>query len=356
VRISIVSVLVIIVLGFAACTKEQQEPNLYTKYDSQMDFSKPVAFGEDNNIFVFMGDDVRKQIGPVIDTSLLRKVRLTREEHYFSATPKKIAEIKDLITYKNLLFCGILDGNDDVSAYINASLASEYIAAARKSGGELFVVNNLKVRDQIILYLLAKDLPTLLTLAEERKDQIFDFYLQRYEQRLAYQVYRTPVIESKFFENRPFMIQIPAVYKLWKDEKKGRFLTFIQQPTAPTRTKPDKYVSVYYEPMTENKLTGQWLYDKRQELGKTYLGGDEIFSKEFTAEKTSIAGHQGLRIYGHWINKSHGGFGGAFQTFAFWDQKTQKAYMVDTIVFFPDGDKLPTLLELGMIARTLVVR
>lgn len=353
--------LAVLMLTLAACKQDPGSQNTYDRYQNLMDMEKPIAFGEDQDIYYFIPEPLQEVLSPVLEASLARTCQLTIEEQYFFPIQEDITQIEEYSKYKNLIFCGILEGRDDVSRYMKQNLDENLVQAARESGGEIFVVNNLHVRDQLILYILAKDEGALAELARQRSDQIFDYFLQKYKQRLALQAYRSEVVEERFFIERPFSIKIPVLYRLFKDEKaEGAdeyFLSFVFQPSNPDANIPDKYVSVYHEPMPENKIDAQWIYDKRQELTAKYLDGDEILDDRYTVEQTKLAGHDALRMYGHWVNRELvGGVGGAFQSFAFWHEETETAYLVDNIVYFPDGNKLPALLELGMISESLRVK
>jgi hypothetical protein len=345
----------------AACKQESSTSNAYNRYDNVMNMEKPVAYGEDQDIYIFASKTLRESLSPVLDATLARKYVLTIEEQCFFPTYEDISEIEEYSKYKNLILCGVLGGDDAVSKYMLKNLDEGLVQAARESGGEIFVVNNLYVRDQIILYILAKDEASLEDLVNQRSSQIFDYFINKYKQRLAYQAYRSEVVEDRFFEDRPFSIKIPVLYRLFKDEKaedaEEYFLSFIFQPANPNANLADKYVSVYHEPMPENEIDAQWLYNKRQELTAKYLDGDEILDDKYSVEETELAGYKALRMYGHWVNRELvGGVGGAFQTYAFWHDSTETAYLVDNIVYFPDGNKLPVLLELSMISESISVK
>ncbi len=346
----------LLLLALAGCGKESARSNYYRKYDKLIDDGQAIAYGEDNEIQLFVGGANLKAVQKPLDASISRTTTLVQEERYFYPEFREPAEIKDFKPYKNIIYCGTLDGRDEVSLHMAKSLDPKLVSAARVSGAELFVINNLYVRDQLILYLLAKDPATLENLATQRGDQIFGYLLNRYQQRLAYAAYKNEVIEDKFFADKPFTIKIPNLYRLWKDEKAGRFLSFIFQPTKPSRQIPDKYISVYHEPMPLNKVDADWIYKTRQDLGLKFLNGDQIYKDSYIIEPAKISGFNGLRMVGHWINPDSGGFGGAFQTWAFWHAPTKTAYLIDNIALFPDGEKLPVLLELGMLSQSLEVK
>ncbi|MDD4224037.1 MAG: DUF4837 family protein [Candidatus Cloacimonetes bacterium] len=346
----------LLLLSLAGCDKESAASNYYNKYEKIIDGSKTIAYGEDNQIHLFAAGPSLDAVRDALEASLARRVTIVQEEQYFAPTFQDPGQLDDFRPYKNLIYGGTLEGKDAVSQHILKTLAPELLDQAQASGAELFVIDNLYARDQIILFLLAKDTAALAKLAQDRSEQIFSQLLERYRQRLAYAAYRNEVIEDKFFADRPFSIKIPNIYRLWKDEKAGRFLSFMFQPVKPSRQTPDKYISIYYEPMPANGVNADWIYETRQELGTSFLGGDQIYKDRYQTEEAEIAGFKGLRMTGHWINPSEGGFGGAFQTWAFWHEPSQTAYLVDNIAFFPDGDKLPVLLELGMLSQSLEVK
>ncbi|NLN85189.1 MAG: DUF4837 family protein [Candidatus Cloacimonetes bacterium] len=355
-RMLILLGLVLILLAGCKETKSGQE--YYERYESLMDSGKPIAYGEDDDVYIFAEGAVLEAVRDTLEESVGRTETLIMDikERYFQPIFASASDLDEFKPYKNLIYCGILDGTDSISKHINKTLDPQLIETVGESGAELFMVNNLYVKDQLVLYLLAKDIEGLQTLTGERKNQIFDFLLERYQKRLANAAYKNPVIESKFFEDRPFTIKVPVLYRLWKDEKSGRFVSFLFQPTKPTRHKADKYISVYYEPMSRNRVNEAWIYKTRQELGEKFIGGDQIFEDSYKTEKVQIAGQNGFLMRGHWVNPSQGGFGGAFQSWAFWHAPTKTAYLIDNIAYFPDGKKLPALLELGMLSQSIELK
>jgi len=344
-------------LAFFACSRDKPAPKSYDAYEDLFDPSKPISYGEDNDVYLFAAGANLERNAAGIDSSVTRKVLLTVEEQYFHLYSEPIAEIDEFLKYKNLILLGTLSGSDGVSAYLRQTLAPDLQQQVQASGAELFVVKNRYVRDQIIFYLLGEDEDKLAALVSQRADQIFAYLLERYRLRLARQVYQNEVVDARFFEDLPFSIRIPVLYRLFKDDRPGRFLSFLFQPATPNRRTADRYVSVYHEPMPADQIDAKWLFDKRETLGKNYLNGDRILPGKYWTERTKIAGHEGWRLWGHWVNSElGGGVGGAFQTYAFWHAPTQTAYLVDNIVYFPDGEKLPVLLELGMISQSLAVK
>ncbi|MCK5050398.1 MAG: DUF4837 family protein, partial [Candidatus Cloacimonetes bacterium] len=86
-----------------------------------------------------------------------------------------------------------------------------------------------------------------------------------------------------------------------------------------------------------------------------YYDEDEFFDRDVRMEKFKLAGYQGWRLTGRWQNKKHS-VGGAFQSFAFYDETNGLAYLIDNSVYHPEGEKLEALYELEIISNTLKLK
>jgi len=203
------------------------------------------------------------------------------------------------------------------------------------------------------MYLLGTNKLNLEKIGAIQSDKIFELLIRRYAQRQGYQTYQQPVIPSSFFEPYPFSLKILNNFTLYSNDLAGRFLSFIYRARAQDREIPDKYVNVYYEDMPENVLDHEWLIARRQMLGEKYFEGDVFDEEVIRKERTQLGGHDAWRIVGAWKNEKHL-IGGAFQSYAFWHEG--RAYIVDNIVYFPAGDKLPIMVELYVISSSITIK
>ena len=345
----------LILILLASCGRGTAPANRYTAYDDMIDHSKSLAFGEDNDVYLFCGSQNLQVLEPLLRSSIERSVGLVYDERYFNLIPVGIDRINELLAYKNLIFVGDLTGQDDISAYMRQSLAEDYITRVQQSGGDLFIAKNKNSRDQLILYLLGADKEKLAEITSMQINNIFSLLLKRYGERLAYQAYRGKVIGADFWSNFPFSMQVPDNYRLYANNVQNRFLSLIYRSRMEDREIPDKYISVYYEDMDSDRVDGDWLFDKRNEIWGQMMEGDEIKRDKIRMERFNFAGYRGWRLIGAWENQPHL-IGGAFQSMGFWHPQSQRAYIVDNSVYFPAGDKLSILLELYMISSSLQIK
>lgn len=340
-----------ILIILAGCHGGGAKSDRYTAFDSIIDNSKPIAFGEDEDIYVFCGLENRSILEPLIKSSLEREIHLVHPEKYFNLIFADIKDAENLTRYKNLLFLGSLEGSDPVSRYMQQAISKDLQNRTQQSGADILVSKNRFTRDQIIIHALALNDARLQELVQKQASRLFSLFLQRYTQRLALHAYQSKVIPSDFFKPYPFSLKVPNTYILYSNDKEGRFLSLLYRAKKENREIPDKFLSVYYEHMDENLVNEDWLTKERKRIGKTYFDGDSLNVETLVSEKFDFAGFDGFRLSGAWINPKRY-VGGAFQSYGFYDAKTKKAWLIDTMVFFPAGNKLPSLMELFMIASS----
>ncbi|OQC04860.1 MAG: hypothetical protein BWX76_00971 [Candidatus Cloacimonetes bacterium ADurb.Bin089] len=337
------------------CSKEGGKTDRYPIYDNVIDHSKTLAFGDDRDVYVFCDSINWQGLQPFIGSAIEQQINIVYPEKYFNLIMADSKELQKLSKYKNLLYIGQLDSDLPVSAYMKKVLSQDFIKRVENTGGDLFSGENLNCCDQIVLFLLGKDAKSLQKIGALQAENIFSLLLKRFTNRQGYYAYQGKVIDPSFFDNYPFSLKIPDTFRLYSNDKIGRFLCFLYRARLENKEIPDKYISVYYEPMPENKVDLNWLIAKRQEIGKKYFEGDEFDPEIVRKEPFKFKKRDGYRLLGAWKNMKYA-IGGGFQSYGFWDKKTKTAYIVDSSVYFPAGDKLPVLLELYVISNSLEIK
>ncbi|MCK5345363.1 MAG: DUF4837 family protein, partial [Candidatus Heimdallarchaeota archaeon] len=93
----------------------------------------------------------------------------------------------------------------------------------------------------------------------------------------------------------------------------------------------------------------------RKNISWKYYDEDEFFDKDIRIQPYEIGSYQGWKFSGRWQNKKYA-VGGAFQSFAFYDEAAKKAYLVDNSIYFPEGYKLAGLIETEVISQTIKIK
>jgi hypothetical protein len=349
------SLLAILVLVVSSCGKRERKSDKYSFYESVVDSSKPIAWGSDRDIYVFCDDSTWKLLQILLRKTLERETFIVINEKYFTLVKAEMKDIDKLLQYKNLLFIGDLKSKGAVSEHLRKSMLPRQSERVENSGGEMYVAKNRWVKDQLVVYMVGNNLENLLKLNILQANRMYDLFLNRLGERLAYQTYQTKLIPEDFFSDYPFTLKIPESYRLFSNDRANHFLSFLYRIRSESRDFPDKYISVYYEDVQTDSLKLEWLLEKRKQIALKYYDGDEFDPKMLRSEKLSFGKYQAWHIIGPWKNMKHD-IGGGFQSFAFYDAQQKRAYLIDNAVYFPAGDKLPELLEMQKISSTFKVK
>lgn len=115
---------------------------------------------------------------------------------------------------------------------------------------------------------------------------------------------------------------------------------------------PDRFLIVHWVPSKDGReLTNEWVINKRNWIGSTYVDSMEIEEKFLTIENSEFYDRFAIHVQGLWkINKLVAG--GPFQTWAFYHEEQKRIYFIDIGVFAPGEDKLPHIQQLYIMANT----
>lgn len=333
--------------------KKSAETSRYTAFDDLESSGKALALGDDRDVYVFCDSEKWKGIHDLITPAIEREIKLVYPEKYFKLNLTDIKDFSQYSNYRNLLFIGDLSSEDAVSQHIRETLDQDLIERISASGGDLFRSSNFYSRDQIILYLVGSNPINLVTLSALQSQNLFQLLILRYRQRLGFQAYQVPIIPADFFADYPFELKVPNNFRLYSNDKAGNFLSLLYRARSESREVPDKYLSIYHQELPEADFNFQWLIQSRALIGEKYFEGDAFKAAELKEEKVSFADREALRITGSWVNTTHK-IGGAFQAHAFWEAGT--AFLIDSSVYYPAGDKLPSIVELSVIGNSFRLR
>ena len=312
---------------------------------------KPMSWGHKQDIFVFADDDVWNQNKDLLYKSLERFRFTTVNEKVFQIKYASIDSLEQYYKFNNLLFLASLDANKPVAKYVKEITGESVKKEIDQNSAGIFPKNNLWANDQFVLFVLADSNENLKALHELQANKIFDLFNAKLKRRISKQVFKQKLYPDSEFKKNSWTANIPQIYLKYKSDDKNRFTSYLGR----LRNKSDRYFSVYYEEMAENKVTIEWLEEKRRELAWKYYDEDEFSSADIRKEKSTIAKRACVKISGRWQNKKHA-VGGAFQTYAFYDGKNQTAFVIDNSVYFPEGYKLASLLELEAMSNSIKIK
>lgn len=340
----IISAFLIIILGIYGCGKSESPQESYT------DIRKPISWGKSSVIFAFADDKVWDYGKLEILKSLEREFFTTTNEKLFTVQREDISQIKRYYKFANLLFLCDTNSNKPTSQYVKSILPEQTSSLSDSIPADIIAVKDNWSQNQAVVFVIGKDIETLLLYTFEKSNIIFKIYRNREIERIKNLIYK-PGLNKKEIkyqkEHYPWHLDLPYQYLTFRKDDENHFVSYLLR----VEKHPDRFLAVYWENMSENNVNKEWLWNKRLKLGKKYYEGDEFSSEDVTQEKTQFLSYNGYKLSGRWQNPDYF-IGGAFVSSAFYDEKQKIAYLIDNAVFFPEGEKLRALIGLEIISKT----
>jgi len=343
---------VLVMLALIGCSSKTDK---YTKYENLQDNRKPISWGQDRVIYVFADDPVWKYAETPLRETLERYEFTSNNEQYFEVNRADIKNIDQFFRFRNLIFLCDLESNLPVAEYVKHVLPKEKLFEIQKNRVGVFKDQNMWANDQQVMFVGGDNLQDLLKITILQKQTIFKIFSDRLDARTAFHVYQMPVLSKEYFQDYPFTLKVPEQYRIYKNDPKGHFLSFLYRNLHESDDTPDKYISVYYDKMDTDQVTQDWLIKKRADFAWKYFDQDEFKMEDINISQVSFNNKTAWQISGRWQNKKYK-IGGAFRSIAFWEPKQKTAYIRDSSVFFPAGEKLSYLLELQAISNSFQIK
>jgi len=306
--------------------------------------------GADHQIRVVADSTIWIQAEPVL-REVLEKVEYTpRPEKEFVIIK---ADLDNYKRFKNIIFLSTLDAKDDVSKSINSNL-TEDAREKVESGNIIFVKKDQWTSYQVVMFLIGKDLTTLLEKIEEQRSEIFfqfDDYWKKLHEDVLYNYREQIDIEKHLLTTYGWTIRVPLDFKLTQQFAKDRFVLF-------QRNLPLRWFAIYWVEATDpGIITKEWCIAKRNEIGISFYGGESVeeIAEPVRTEEVIFCNRRVLKFKGLWKNDSDvDPAGGPFRMYCFFDEPTERIYFIDMFLFSPDFKKrkLHYLRQMEIIANT----
>jgi len=341
--------ILVLVLMITSC-QDKDTTRRHTPRGHVVDMRKPMAWGNDQKIYVFADMDVWQSVEAPLKESLERYYFTTENETYFDVELVEFKDFSSFYRFKNLLFLAHLDSEREVSKYVKSRLESNAINSVDNDGIGLFARNNLWANEQYVVFMLGSNKENLVQYSSLEANTLFQMYKNKLYSYIERGIYNRQIYSSSFFRDLPWGMKIPEIYAVHKRKPNENFVSFL----ARRKDYPDRYIGVYYENMLENNVDLEWAINTRAKIAWDHYDEDEFSERDVRSRKINFADFEAIKIAGRWQNQKYF-IGGAFRSFAFYDDDTRTAWLIDNSVFYPEGYKLPALIEMEIISRTIEI-
>ncbi|MEM6646919.1 MAG: DUF4837 family protein [Bacteroidota bacterium] len=329
---------------------------------------RPNAAGAEATLTVVMdssmwqaspGEAVNYHVAPLLGT-LPAPERLFDVRHMDLTTLPRLEEAK---TYKNVLVAGLVTDSSNVSKFLRSSFSAEALASIEAGNAAYVQRPNLWRRNQMVIYLAARDSASLADAIATRSDDIQYAYNELIRERTEVDMFdraRQEDLEAVLMANHDFAVNMQHDYLIAVDTTNFVWLRRILSDTW-------RSMFIYYEENSSPAtLTPEWVYQTRDRLTKRYLQGNQggypmLYQyQRMEIENIDFQGHYAYETRGLWqmVGEDENGQvfqyggGGPFVNYSFYDEDTRRLYMIDGMVFAPSYPKREFLRQLEVIAYT----
>jgi hypothetical protein len=308
---------------------------------------KPSSFGDFQKIIVFSDSVLYREIQTELEQTFDQFIYTPHLERSFILDLQPLRTFDTYKTRRNLLFVGLLNEDDKVSAFINSSLSEQTKQSVTE--GRVFEIfkEDLFSTGQTVMFFPGTDIENLKKNLSDRDEIIFNklnkFYFKRLEKAMYFKGEQYD-LEDYLATKYGWKIRVQHDYELVKESDDEKFLWF-------RRLNPDRNLFILQFPANKFKDDGQWLYQFRDSLTTVFYEADSIAQEDTYLQYVDFLGRKAIKLTGVWQNHQHL-IGGPFRTYAFTDDTRQYAYIIDLSVTAPGKRKKTFLDQLEVMAHT----
>ncbi|WP_022835107.1 DUF4837 family protein [Salisaeta longa] len=334
---------------------------------------RPRATGPEGQITVVMdsarwkgpvGEAFRKYVTPYRETLPLPERMFTPYQIDLSSeqTYERITE------QKNIVIIAPLSDSTNEANFLRRRL-SEDVRQAVMNGQTVVVPKpNLWRRSQRVYFITAATQEGLINALQNNGKQIRQTFRQITLERMQNEMFeraRQYDIEDSLMQKHGFAVHVQHDYVIAVDTMTDS-TGFIWLRRLLTETRRDLLL-YYKENADPSVLSPQWVYDTRDSLTRKYMRGSVRgfvkidYRRPLETDQTSFLGRYAYLTEGLWHMVAPMpetgelmpvGGGGPFVNYTFYDQATDRIYMIDGSVFAPKYDKLRFIRQMEVIAQT----
>ncbi|MEM8488726.1 MAG: DUF4837 family protein [Bacteroidota bacterium] len=307
-----------------------------------------------------VGEAIRETLGGYIQT-------LPVPEPAFKLQPAALTSMQALEVVKkqkNVVIAAPLDDSSNTVSQFLSSRLDESVKEMIASGLPAIIPRpNLWRKDQMVVYLTAQTPDELAASIYEKSDDLLYTYNNITRERTEVEMFkkgRQANIEENLLEKHGFAVNAQHDYFVAVDTTNFVWLRRV------ISTETWRSLFIYFEDNANpGDLSADWVYATRDSLTKQYVQGTmngyvEIDRRRnLRTENINFLDRYGFETRGLWhmVIEDGGqvlpaGMGGAFVTYAFYDEDSGRNYLIDGMVFAPNYPKREFLRQLEVIAHT----
>lgn len=352
--------LIIILLSLIALIACNDADKGYMPIEDFTDNSKGISYGNHQDVYVFSNQVLGENTLDIMKQQFGYPQEGAQKERTFEMFMESFSDFEEFKKAKNIIFICNLDRQDEITSFVVSKISQDKLDYVLNIGPTIVTYQNEWSDDQLVTFILSPNENKTDDIIISKMPNLYLDYENRFLKRMTRRVYYRGVLDNNIFQDYGYSLQIPSTFQLYKEDKTDNMLSFIYRYKKKDTILPDKYLTLYTEEMSRDDFDELWVKKGREKLGNVMLDGDKIdwmrtnlLPKTFTTWKDIK--YNGFILEGAWENEENN-MGGSFKSYAFYDEVSKSAYLIDTAVYYPAGTKIPYLVELEGIVKSFNIK
>lgn len=315
---------------------------------------KPPAYGDVKKIVVLADDADWNYAEDALRAVYERIIETPQPEKRFTVTHPPLENFNLYKKYPNIILMGTTKSDGVIGDLLNNSITPENRADIESGEKYAFQQRDVWARNQYMLILVAPTIQDLVNKINNNSDRLFQLVNNEANNFLMRSMYKRAEqvkISEQLFQKYGFSIRVQHDYKMkeWQEHNAVLF----------HRYDPDRLILIHWVDTTGVIYIPEfWAIQKRDELSNKLFAGRVAIPESITRKRTELAGYHAVEFRGLWWHPDGIVGGGPMINYAFFDEYTDRIYMIDLAVYAPEfvGEKEPLIRQLEVIASTFTTQ
>lgn len=305
------------------------------------DSSNKPAKGFEDEIIVVADSVEYEEILVSLQSVFEKEIYTPQPEKLFTLKRMSVAQLQNNERSKNIIIVAPLNSGSRASDYIKAIVDSSVETKLATDNSFIVFKYDLWAKNQLVAVISANTISELNSKILTNSDNLLYTFQKKSDERLFSNLYNPTYekkdIEGKFLKDFGWVIYVQADFVVALDKPEEKFVWLRRSPGSDM----ERWIFVHWiDNATPDYLVQDSIKAIRNKLTKEfYQTSDDasyvvVAEDYFVVKEVNFNGRYALFTQGLWeLNIK--GMGGPFVNYFFYDEKTQRIYMIDGSVYAP---------------------
>jgi hypothetical protein len=305
--------------------------------------------GSYSEILLITDEGKQSRFVPLIVPYLaVEKDYIIDKEKSFTIVAGRAETLDELPSVKNIVICGVADPLTDIGKRIVTLIGDAGLRKVRNGQANILMKENVPAPGQLTVIVTAASEGELEEIIEARGSELGAIIEESCRQRLRKFLLSYPNSEiiDHLYEKYGFVLEIPTLYTLFKEEGRPPGIELIRE--GPTRL-----IGVFWTDWDEIPTLAD--KDELYELRRNYVweryDKDAMDSTRVWFAEEQLGEYPAIKMEGYWYN-TKATAGGYYETYYIYQEEEKLLWAVDLLVYAPGRSKHPLFREMLALAET----